>query len=555
MTQTKGVSISNSGMDIDSLVKSSVATYQNKYDAAYKKKVVAEWTKTAYADLYTSTFAFQRGTASDFKLQSNTTAHSVTSGDSSVVTATANGNATNMTHDVTVNTVARNASLQSMTAITRPSGSATSIKLADIAGITAAVDANTTSDTVALSFDVQDSSSSTTKHTISYTYKDLQTKTLNDLASDIKGLGLNITASYDSTNDNMSIYNKKGGDSNLIKITANATGAGTSATADTDTNTLLTNLKLGSYDGTNLTAVNTTSLSNGDVKGVSSSITVDGRIYTGDSNTITANGVSYTAIKPSTTTTDGLGNTTATVTKVSVATDTDALVKSVQKFVDSYNELLDKLNTQLHATKYSAYGALTKEEEESMSDKQVENWEAKAKSGLLKNDPIISKIVSDMRSAVSQPIDGLTGNYTTAASIGITTAKGSASWKEYGKLHLDTEKLKTAIAADPDIVNKILAGNNTSTSTTDMGTQGVSTRLYNVLNKGLSNIEKQAGTSASTDATSYLGTKITSMETNLKALLKALQAKENYYYTKYNKMESAVGTLNSSLTSITSMLG
>jgi flagellar hook-associated protein 2 len=552
MSQVKGISISNSGMDIDSLVKSSVATYQNKYDAAYKKKIVAEWTKSAYADLYSSLSTFRKGTAYDFHLDSSTTAHTVTSGDNNIVTATANGDAMNMSHDVIVNAVAKNASLQSTTSITRAasSSSSTSVKLADIAGITID-DTNKDSDKVALSFDVQDSASSTTSHTVSYTYKQLQDATLNDFAADIKGLGLNINASYDSTNDSMSIYNQKGGDSNVIKITANAPSASTSATADTDTNTLLSNLKLGSYSEGALTSVNTTDLASGNIKGTSSSITVDGRTYTGDSNTITVNGVTYTAIKPSATST--------TRTNVSVGTDTDALVKSVQKFVDSYNEILDKLNTQLHASKYSAYGALTTDEEEKMSDKQLENWEEKAKSGLLKNDSIISGIVSDMRSAVSQKVEGLTGEYTTLASIGIEVGKGSNSYKEYGKLHLDTTKLTTAIGKDPDIVNKLFTSNNTSTSTKDedIEKQGIGTRLYNLMNKGLSKIETQAGTSASTDSdtTSYLGMKIDGMEKNLKVLLKNLQNKETYYYTKYNKMESAIGTLNSSITSLTSMLG
>lgn len=543
MSQVKGISISNSGMDIDSLVKNSVSKYQSNYDAAYKKKVVAEWTKTAYADLYSSISTFRNGTAYDFHLAGSTTAHTVKSGDDSVVTASANGDAVNMSHDVIVGALAENANLQSTGKITRKIDTPTSVKLADVAGI-AIDDTNSNSDKIALSFDVQDSADSTKSHTVSYTYKDLKEATLNDFASDIRKLGLNITASYDATNDNMSIYNKKLGTSNIVKITANAASASTSYSVTAESNVFLTHLNLGSYStGTGtVTPVDTTALANG-IAGKNSSITVDGHTFSSESNTVTTNNVTYTAIKPS-----------ATTTKVAVATDVDALVKSVQKFVDSYNEILDKLNTQLHASKYSAYGALTKDEEENMSDKQLENWEAKAKSGLLRNDPTISSIVNDMRSAVSQKVEGLTGDYKTLASIGVEVGKGSNSYKEYGKLHLDETKLRKAIGADPDIVQKMFTANNTSTSTTDTSTQGVGTRLYNITRKGLSNIEEQAGTSASSD-NSYYGKKIANMDTNLKALLKALQAKETYYYTKYNKMESAIGNLNSSITSLTSMLG
>jgi flagellar hook-associated protein 2 len=559
MAQTKGVSVSNTGMDMDALVKASVTTYQSKYDAAYKKETVAEWTKSAYADLYTELFKFKTGTASDYKLQSKTTAHIVTSGDSDIVTATANGDAINMSHSVVVKTVAQNANLQSTAAITRAitsdSSSGTSVdtskstKLSYIAGIsTSDTTATANLDTVAISFNVADSTSSTGTHTVSYTYKDLQTKTLNDLASDIKKLNTNITATYDATNDVMNIYNKKAGTSNIIKITAN-----TDSTDETTyTNKLFTNLNLGSYDSSTqtTTSATTTSLSDGTIAGVASSITVDGHSYSGDSNEITVAGVTYTAHKVSTSTTTS-GTTTYTATTVGVSTDSDTLVKSVQTFVDNYNTLLDKMTAQLHATKSSSYGALTADQKSAMTAEEITAWETKAKAGILRNDTMISKTVDDLRNSLSMPVTSLNGNYTTAASIGLNVG----DWTTYGHITLDTDKLKTAIAADPDVVNKIFASDNTNTSTTDTGSQGVATRLSNLLSADLKNISAEAGTSASTSDSSVLGTQITDMNTNLKTLLKILQAKEDFYYKKYNDMESAVGKLTSSLTSVTSYLG
>jgi flagellar hook-associated protein 2 len=546
-------------MDMDALVKASVTTYQSKYDAAYKKETVAEWTKSAYADLYTELFKFKTGTASDYKLQSKTTAHTVTSGDSATVTATANGDAINMSHSVIVKTVAQNANLQSTAAIARAitsdssSGTAVdtskSTKLSYIAGISTA---DTTDDaklnTVAISFNVQDSSSSTGTNTVSYTYKDLQTKTLNDLAADIKKLNTNITSTYDATNDVMNIYNKKAGASNIIKITATTD----STTETTPTNTLLKNLKLGSYDSSTQTTTDAsiTSLAAGTITGVASSITVDGHAYSGDSNEITVAGVTYTANKVSASTTTN-GTKTYTPTTVGVATDSDALVKSVQTFVDNYNTLLDKMTSQLHATKNSTYGALTADQKSAMTADEITNWETKAKTGLLRNDTMISKTVDDLRNSLSMPVTSVNGDYTTAASIGLNVG----DWTTYGHITLDTDKLKTAIAADPDVVNKIFANDNTNTSTTDTGSQGVATRLSNLLAGDLKNISTQAGTSASTSDTSTLGTQITDMNTNLAALLKVLQAKQDYYYSKYNDMESAVGKLTSSLTSVTSYLG
>lgn len=598
MAQTKGVSISNTGMDMDALVKASVSTYQSKYDAAYKKETVAEWTKSAYADLYAELTKF-KSTASDYKLQSKTTANTTTSGDSSVVTATANGDALNISHDVTVNAVARNASLQTKSAITRATGTATSTKLSDVAGIpltdpTLPKDEyDAANNKIAISFDVQDSATSTEKHTVSYTYGDLQTKTLTDLASDIKNLttttadhktiNTNITASYDATNDTMNIYNKKAGADNIIKISAN-TSATEGDPLETQTQKLLTNLHLATYNGTTTSSpLNAAALNVNTIAGVGSSITVDGKNYIGDTNSITVAGVTYSAnkVSPSTTTstvdtaiTDPTGTTTTTTptstvtttidkvtgktvtttartpTKVAVATDPDALVKSVQTFVDSYNTLLDKMTAQLHASKSSTYGALTSDQKSAMTADEITAWETKAKTGILRNDSILSKTVDDLRNAMTMTVSG-GGLYKTAGSIGLTVG----DWKTYGHITLDTDKLKTAIADDPSIVDKILAGDNKNTSTTDMGSQGVATRLSNLLTVDMKNFSDKAGTSASTSDTSTLGTQITDMNTNLTALLKALQDKENFYYTKYNAMESAVGKLTSSLTSVTSYLG
>lgn len=54
------------------------------------------------------------------------------------------------------------------------------------------------------------------------TYSQLEGKTLNDVASDINKLNINITASYDAVNDTFSLYNKKGGSTNTVGIAVNA---------------------------------------------------------------------------------------------------------------------------------------------------------------------------------------------------------------------------------------------------------------------------------------------------------------------------------------------
>lgn len=543
---TKGVQISNSGLDMDELIKNSVTSYQNKYNKAYKAKVVQEWTKSAYVDLYTSMKSYKENDLFNYKLPSKTTARVASSTNTDSVTATANMDALQMTHDVKVNAVAKNAYLQTINGkkaseITPGANGTTSTNLATLSGVDlSGYDAmtETQQESTALSYTISDGKDS---KTISYTYKELKNgKTLNDFAADIKNAGLNLAATYDSTNDSFSIYNKSTGAANTIKI------EGTNA----ESTALLSQLSLGKYTDA-LTAITTDALKDG-IAGTDASITVDGKTTTGESNNITIAGVTYTAKEVSTTT-----------AKVSISTDVDSLVETVQNFVDSYNEMLSKMTTKTHETKYSAYGALTDDEKSAMSDDQVKEWEKKAKSGLLRNDSILSDVVDNMRTALSTPIDGLTGTYKSASSIGIA-ATGSYTDKEYGKLHLDEEKLRKAIAEDPDIVYKIFGTANSDTTDANgvaltekekANKQGVAVRLSDIFKSGVESVKTKAGTTADTDDVSTLGVKITTMETNLKQLLATLQEKENYYYKRYSAMESAIGNLQNSLSSITGALG
>ena len=127
--------LSGSGMDIDSLVKNMMKTQQSKYDNIYKNKVQTEWKKSDYNSIYKSLNTFRFSTLSNYKLQSNMAARSATAQDTTIATAVANGDAGEMTHDISVTKLAQNAYLQS-TAITRDNATAPkSINLPDVINV------------------------------------------------------------------------------------------------------------------------------------------------------------------------------------------------------------------------------------------------------------------------------------------------------------------------------------------------------------------------------------------------------------------------------------
>lgn len=558
--------LSGSGIDVESMVKVGMLSKQNQYDKMYKTETKDTWIKSAYSTFYSSMTTFKYTTLSNYKMQSVMNAMSASSSDTTSVTATANGAAASMAHKVSVSSLATNAYLMttSGTKITRANtSSSTSTRLADVA-FQSLTDAGTkdSSDTeqynvtfadgttgvvsgtdTALSYKISDG---TTTKTLSYTYADLASssdgKSLYDLATDIGKSGVNIQANYDATNDSFSLYNKSGGTANTISITALASSVGTGTTSESAAATLFSNMSLAAYDGSTLgDKITFTQDTAEGAAGTNGSVTIDGKTYSNlTDNKLTVSGVTYTFL-----------NKTSSDATVTVSQDTDSIISSVKQFVSDYNTMLDSLNDKYYETQYSDYEPLTKSQESSMTQSQIEQWNEKAKSGLLYHSNVLRTITSSMREAIYTPVESVNSSYNSASAIGITSSTNK------GHLTLDEDKLKTALAADPDCVYQIFASSQDSDSTSefskssDYSNTGIANRLYDVMTTSLKTVSNYAGTSDDTDDSSYLGTLITNLKTKMSTFKTQMDAYEEILYNKYDAMETAIATLSSQLSSVT----
>ncbi len=572
----KGIyGLSGSGIDVESMVKVGMMSKQTEYDKMYKKEVKNTWVKSEYSDFYSSIFTFRNTTLSSYKMQSKMNAMTTASSDSTKVTATANGAAASMSHSVKVTTLSANAYLLSEKAVSRSSSNtdnASSIYMRDVAygSFTKNSDGTyTTTDkdgkaldtavegsSVALSFTMSDGVNEA--KTISYTFDDLNSgKTLNDLASSISKSGLNIQAGYDTTNDAFTMYNKSGGKANTISITA---GSDSTSSSSKTAAQLLSNLNLMVSAGDKETSSTaSTDSSTGIISftagqqytldGKNGNVTIDNKTYDSlTSNKLTVAGVTYTFV-----------NTTATDTNTSITVtqDTDTIISNVKQFVTDYNKMLDSLNDKIYETQYSDYEPLTKSQEASMTADQVTKWNEKAKSGLLYHSTVMRTIVSDMRSALSTPVDSVDSEYNSASAIGIT----STNYK--GHITLDEDKLKKALAADPNCVYQVFASSqDSSINKTDDSTKaysyssnfantGIANRLYDVMQTGMDTIKSYAGTDSDTNDQSYLGKLITNMQTKMSDFKVQMDAYEDILYKKYDAMETAISNLSAQLSTVT----
>ncbi len=514
--------LSGSGIDVDSMVRMGMLSKQNEYDKMYKKEVRNEWTKEAYADMYSELNKFNSVTMSSYRMSSTSNPQSVSSTDSSKVTATANADAAQMSHTVTVNSMASNAYLLTGSeGITRENASASkSIYLADVLGEGAL------SLGESITMEVSDGNK---KATLKLTYEQIYSnqQTLNDLASAFKklkdddGESLSLSASYDATNDAFTLYNKNSGSENKISINP----------LDANAVKLMDNLNLHSVEGGTMKTAEESFVVNTatEVAGKDASVTIDGRTYDKlTTNKVTVSNVTYSF--------QSVGTATMTVSQ-----DTDKIIENVKKFVEDYNKMLDALNEKYYEEKYKDYDVLTQTQEKGMTKEQIDKWNEKAKSGLLNHNQTIGKMISQMREAIYTPVESVDSHYNTMMSIGVS------STTDRGHLTLDEEKLKKALAADPDCVYQLLTSSGEKVdkngkSYTDYGSEGVAQRIGDKVMDVLKEMKDYAGTSTEDDG-STLGNLIRDMKTKMSNFKVMMSAYENMLYKKYDAMETAIQRL------------
>lgn len=252
---------------------------------------------------------------------------------------------------------------------------------------------------------------------------------------------------------------------------------------------------------------------------------------------------------------------------IQVDTDTDAVYDKIKGFVDQYNELIDKMGKLLGEKQYRDYRPLTAEQKESMKDKEIDLWEEKAKSGLLRNDSIISSTIQKLRSSLYNEVEGADGAFSALYELGITTERWVAG-AVGGKLEIDEEKLKTAISSDVNSVLQVLFKEAGPLQDLDaqgnpvQGKGGVITRMYDIMIDGMKEVIYKAGPGEESSlfrnirsnmlidfvtkhgSISLLDKDIKDIDSRISDLNAMLLNKEDQYYRKFSVMEQFVQQMN-----------
>lgn len=245
------------------------------------------------------------------------------------------------------------------------------------------------------------------------------------------------------------------------------------------------------------------------------------------------------------------------ITTLNITEDIDASFGKIKNFVDSYNQLIEEINTKLVEKQYNDFPPLTDEQREAMSEKDIELWEEKAMSGLLRNDSVLQKLVYDMRSALN---DGVEGVNIRLSDIGITTGK----WYEHGKLYIDEQKLKKALSEHPDKVIELFVKTDGSSYSPDMDAGqrieryrnvGLIRRISDILDdnirttrnknnkKGLL-LERAGIAGDTTEFQNVMNDQIRELDKRIDRMTEMLIRKEESYWRQFTAMEKAIQNMS-----------
>lgn len=498
-----------SGMDIDSIVKELMKAERMKLDKYEQEKTVLEWKQEDYRSVNNILRAL-RDLTSSMRFQSTYLRKSVSSSDESVVTATAT-TVGDGTYDIVVTRLA-SAATKAGSSVSADSGNKIDVS-ASLWSQQALFADGTAADPDPSADFVWGSEGDTFSFTINgeeFTFAN--TATLNQVFAEVNArTAAGVTMFYDSFSDRVVITTRETGNHN----------EGDEIVFD-DPNGFLNGLL--QFSG----AIET--------GGENAQFSINGVVTERSSNTFQINGVTFTL--------KGVSENPLQPARVEVRTDTEAIYKAITDWVALYNSTIETIYAELNEARYPDYKPLTDEQMEQLTDRQIDKWEEKARSGLLKHDRLILSEMSKIRTMIYSTVTGLDEAYNSLASIGITTR----DYRENGKLHVNEKMLRDAIEADPEKVMRLF----TSSSDTD-SEKGIAVRLYAGLGNAVERITETAGRSGDFVDSSSIGQRIRSINERISREEQRLQKLEDRYWRQFTAMEQWIARMNSQSAWLTAM--
>ena len=219
--------------------------------------------------------------------------------------------------------------------------------------------------------------------------------------------------------------------------------------------------------------------------------------------------------------------------EIEIKRDSTQAVNNIKSAVDSFNAILKRIDDMLKDRKgvnERGYTALTDEEKAVMSEKQIEEWEAIAKKGIMRGDPGLQSVLNRLRD------DIINGVRTVQEKTGHHFMSLSG-----GQIVINEDRLKAALEDRPEDVADFFAKIE----------NGKGTGLFYDMEKRLSDFVN----TSQIRTRQNLENSIREVNLQMERMTLKMYAEEDKLYRQFAAMETALSKLQQQGDWMTSMLG
>ncbi|ADU31842.1 flagellar hook-associated protein 2 [Evansella cellulosilytica] len=525
-----------SGMDTQQMITDLMKAERMPLDKLIQRRTTLEWQRDAYRDINLQITNLRDSfRATGLGLQATFLQKSVNSSNQSVVRATATANAPNTSVQMNVQRLA--------TASTYVSQNTLSAEVQDLELKDWNVPGLTFENGVA-NFEMTVKDPSTGESRVA-SFQLKETDKLSNVLTTLNSSSLGFNAYMDQN---------AAADSPQIVLNMRNTGANSDINFDQvgeegDSTKLNNGLAL--FQSLGFTTVSpteegetSTTLSlEGGRPGTNARFTLNGHTTERTTNQFTINGVNYSLT--------GVSSSPDEITMITTQTNTDKIFEDIMKFVEQYNELVDKINGSVNEPRHRDFPPLTDEQRREMTEYEVEMWEEKAKSGLLRGDSALNSALSQMRSAMFSVV-GVQGDLIRDLSqIGLVS---SPNYMDGGKIVLDhtarempngermtgEDRLRYYIENHGEELYGFFMGDGPEASD-----KGILRKLRPALEGAMDRITSRAGREGRTNHQFTLGRELINVEDRITNFERRLQQTEQRYWNQFTAMETAMAQMNS----------
>ena len=268
------------------------------------------------------------------------------------------------------------------------------------------------------------------------------------------------------------------------------------------------------------------------IAGNNSEVYIDGvAVDGGASNSFTYRGISITLNYDKATGGTTIGDHDITVV---LKNDSTNAINNIKGAVDALNSILKRIDNLLKERKgvnEMSYTPLTDEEKSVMNEKQIEDWEAIAKKGIMKGDTGLTDLMNNLRNSI----------YKSVMSAKAETGYSFMSFSN-GQIVLNEDMLKTALEEDSDKVANFFAGIDSS---------GKGTGLFYKINDSLTSYVN----TRQTRTMKVLEDSIRRTNEQMDKLTLKMYAEEDKLYKQFAAMETALSSLQQQSDWFAAMMG